>query len=193
MRTSAIKPSHNKLRTGLSAHCQNNVAFTRFHVHGQRGVSIRRKGLSHLHDCLNSRTRTWISCTSVYLGLHQFSPHMDCSLAWLYSSISQNLHGGGMMRISCARERPTLNRCALSHWLPPATNYIDSTLLACLVCAFLWNKRGYVPCPRFELSLPPSTDYTVTNSLCVPLWKCSEITALFSVKIFANHHTTHAS
>ncbi len=102
-KTSTIKPSHNKPRTGLSPHCQNNVAFTRFHVHGQRGVSIRRKGLSHLHDCLNSRSRFWISCTSVYLGLHQFSSHMNSSLAWLYSSIRQNLHGGGMMRISSVR------------------------------------------------------------------------------------------
>ncbi len=34
---------------------------------------------------------------------------------------------------------------------PPATNDIDSTLLACFVCTFscamLWNNRGYVPCP----------------------------------------------
>ncbi len=86
--TSTIKLSHNKPCPGLSPHCQNNVALTRFHLHGQRVVSTCRNGLSHLHDCLNSRTRSWISCTSVYLGLHQFSPHMDCSLAWLYSSIS---------------------------------------------------------------------------------------------------------
>ncbi len=50
------------------------------------------------------------------------------------------------MRISCARvhyrERPTLNRCALSHWLPPATNDIDSTLLACFVYTFYGLSSG---------------------------------------------------
>ncbi len=136
-----IKASHNKPRPGLSPHCQNNVAFSRFHVHGQRVISIRRNGLSHLHECLNSRNRSWITCTSGHLGLHQLSPHMDSSLAWLYSLISQNLHGGGMMRISSVRahkgERPTLNSCALSRWLPPATNDLEATLLACFVCTFM--------------------------------------------------------
>ncbi len=98
-----IKPSHNKPRSGLSPHSQNNVAFTRFHVHRHRLNFIHWSGFSYLNDCLNSRSRRWIACTSVYLGLHQFSPHMDCSMAWLYSSINQNLHGGGMMRISCVR------------------------------------------------------------------------------------------
>ncbi len=45
---------------------------------------------------LNSLTRSWIPCRSVYLGLHQFSPYMNSSVAWQNSSISQNLHGGGM-------------------------------------------------------------------------------------------------
>ncbi len=98
-----IKPSNNKPCPGLSPHSQNNVAFTLFHVHGQRLISIRRNGLSQAHNCLNSHSRTWISFPIVYLGLHQFSPHMNCSRAWLYSSINQNLHGGGMMRISCVR------------------------------------------------------------------------------------------
>ncbi len=46
---------------------------------------------------------------------------------------------------------------------------------------------------RFQLNLPPLTDYTGTNSLYVPPWKYSEITTFFSVKAFANHHTTHVS
>ncbi len=91
-----LKLCHNKPRPGLSPQSQNNVAFTRLHVHGQQLISIRRNGSSHLHVCLNSRSRSWISCTSVYLGLHQFSPHMNSSLVWLYSSIRQNLHGGGI-------------------------------------------------------------------------------------------------
>ncbi len=103
-----IKPSHNKPRPGLSPHSQYNVAFTRFHVHGQRPIfinldPIHRSIISLIPDCLSSRTRSWISCTNVYLGLHQFTPDMNCSLASLYSSMSQNLHGGGMMRIGSVR------------------------------------------------------------------------------------------
>ncbi len=64
-----IKPSHNKPRPGLSSHSHNNVALTQFHVHGLWVVSTRRNGLSHLHDCLNSSTQSWISCTSVYLHI----------------------------------------------------------------------------------------------------------------------------
>ncbi len=45
------------------------------------------------------------------------------------------------MRISCVRvhlgKLPTLNSCALSHWLPPATSDIDSTLLAFLYARFM--------------------------------------------------------
>ncbi len=51
-----LKLCHNKPRPGLSPHSQNNVAFTRFHVHEQRLIYICRNGLSHLHDCLNSRS-----------------------------------------------------------------------------------------------------------------------------------------
>ncbi len=112
-KTSTTKPSHNKPRPDLSPHSKNNEAFFRFHVQGQRLIFIHRNGFSHLHDCLYSRYQIWISCTSVCLGLHQISPHMNYPRAWLYSSIRQNLHGGGN------GERPTLNSCALSHWLPP--------------------------------------------------------------------------
>ncbi len=83
-----IKPSNNKPHPGLSSNSQNNVAFTRSHVHGQRPIFIHWNGFSYLNDNLSSRFRSWISCTIVNLGLHQFSPHMDCSLTWLYSSIS---------------------------------------------------------------------------------------------------------
>ncbi len=51
-------------RPGLSPHSQYNVAFTRFHVHGQRLVRIHRIGFSNLSDCPNSHSQ------SVYLGLH---------------------------------------------------------------------------------------------------------------------------
>ncbi len=93
-----IKPFHNKPRCGLSPHSRNNVAFTRFHVHGQRLIFIHRNGFSHLHNCLNSRYQIWISCTSVCFGLHQLTPHMNCPRAWLY----KNLHEG-MMCISSVR------------------------------------------------------------------------------------------
>ncbi len=93
-----ITPSYNKPipRPGISPDCQNYVVITRFHVHGQQLIFIHRNGFSHLPDCLNSRSRNWTSCRSVYLGPHQFSPHMNGSLALLYSSISQNLHRRGM-------------------------------------------------------------------------------------------------
>ncbi len=52
-----IKPSNNKSRPGLSSHSQKYVAFTRFHVHGQRPIFIHRNGFSYLHDYLNSRCR----------------------------------------------------------------------------------------------------------------------------------------
>ncbi len=52
------------------------------------------------------------------------------------SVIKANLRRWVVVRITYVRvhqrERPTLNSCALSHWLPTATNDIDSTLLACL-------------------------------------------------------------
>ncbi len=63
-------------------------------------------------------------------------------VAWIFviENTMAMLEQSFLMRISCAhvheRERPTLNRCALSHWLPPATNHIDSTLLTCFVCTF---------------------------------------------------------
>ncbi len=38
-------------------------------------------------DCLNDPDRAGMSCTSVYLGLHQFSPHRNCALAWSHPQI----------------------------------------------------------------------------------------------------------
>ncbi len=85
-------------RVSQSNHPTINCALelTRFRVHGQWLIFIHRNGFSHLPDCRNSRCRNWISCRSVYLGLHKFSPHMKNSLAWLYSSISQNLNDRGI-------------------------------------------------------------------------------------------------
>ncbi len=49
---------------------------------------------------------------------------------------SDALRSSLLMHISSVRahkgERTTLNSCALSHWLPPANNNNDPTLLACL-------------------------------------------------------------
>ncbi len=60
--------------------------------------------------------------------------------------LSLNGNQNSLMHISCVRvhlgERPTLNSCALSHWLPPATNDIDSTLLACLYALFYALSSG---------------------------------------------------
>ncbi len=40
-----------------------------------------------------------ISCRSVCIGLHQFSPHMNRSMPWSRPLIDRNLHGGRMTEL----------------------------------------------------------------------------------------------
>ncbi len=44
----------------------------------------------------NNLYRKWMSCRGVCVCLHQFSPHLNCSRAWLHPLISLNQHSGGI-------------------------------------------------------------------------------------------------
>ncbi len=80
------------------------------------------------------------------------------------------------------RERPTLNSCALSHWLPTATNDINSTLLACLYALFYAPFSGIYAATfpaliRLFSRLPPRSrrimSYSVSCLLTADLCSCS--------------------
>ncbi len=54
---------------------------------GRRYMGVNLDDPTHqnspqIPDCPNDPGRIEMSCTSVYLSLHQFSPHTNCALAW---------------------------------------------------------------------------------------------------------------
>ncbi len=100
----SITPSHNRPIPcpGLSPHSHNHAKFTRFHAHAQQPIFIHlglihRNVFSLIPDRPNNRYRKWISCRSVCVGLHQFSPHAKCFRTCLHPLISLNLQGGEVL------------------------------------------------------------------------------------------------
>ncbi len=130
LRHSRTQWSHSEFHS----HSHNHATFTRFHAHGQQPIFIHLGPIhwnvpSLVPDRPNNRYRKWISCRSVCVGLHQFSPHAKCFRTWLHL---ERCYVTKVVYLALRSARPWRAR-------------VTSVRLACLYHYRHWPMRWYLP------------------------------------------------